>query len=572
MKAKSGGRLQRLVNLEADARCVLLVDHYDDDWSQLWWVRVARAGRGGPTRPPHARARSADAFPAYAHRRRGHERDRADRRRAHRLGRRTRAELTDPIPADTFAGMQLGVFGINSGSTFRPADTIAIARLAEELGYDSVWAGEHVVVPSPRVAPSPMEPEDPILDPLVHLGFVAAATERLLLGTGIIILPQRNPLVLAKQAATLDVLSNGRLLLGIGAGYLEPEMTRHRRADGRPRRPHRRPPRRHARHLDAAGPGRAPRPVHRLRRRRRPPAPGHAGRAAHRRRRPHARRLPPRRHRAGTAGTASASPRSRPAESVEGLRQAADEVERPAELGVLELSVTPRRRLDAEALEAFTAAGIDRLVLGTASDRSPADVEQRLRAAADLVRLTTLTAPTTWRRQPWTSADHPGAPTAPTTPTTLRRRHDADNADNADSADSADTPTTLTAPVSESLLPWRRDRVRRRAAGGRGPAPGDLPGAARRLRGGGVDRAPAGWCARRRSPTCSRWKAAPTRPTPAPPALDGPTTIVTFRSAGRGARHAAGGRATPTSTPGGAATSSAWCSRPTPTGTRSPSS
>ena len=70
-----------------------------------------------------------------------------------------------------------------------------------------------------------MEPEDPILDPLVHLGFVAAATERLLLATGIIILPQRNPLVLAKQAATLDVLSGGRLLLGIGAGYLEPEMT-----------------------------------------------------------------------------------------------------------------------------------------------------------------------------------------------------------------------------------------------------------------------------------------------------------------------------------------------------------
>ena len=121
--------------------------------------------------------------------------------------------------------MQLGVFGINSGSTYGPEATIAMARLAEELGFDSIWAGEHVVVPSPRVPPSPMEPEDPILDPLVYLGFVAAATERLLLATGIIILPQRNPLVLAKQAATLDVLSAGRLLLGIGAGYLEPEMT-----------------------------------------------------------------------------------------------------------------------------------------------------------------------------------------------------------------------------------------------------------------------------------------------------------------------------------------------------------
>ena len=71
--------------------------------------------------------------------------------------------------------------------------------------------------------------------------------------------------------------------------------------------------------------------------------------------------------------------------SLDGLRQAGDEVERPQELGELELSVTPRRRLDPDTLEAFAAAGVDRLVLGTASDRSPADVEQRLRAAAALV-------------------------------------------------------------------------------------------------------------------------------------------------------------------------------------------
>ena len=121
--------------------------------------------------------------------------------------------------------MRLGVFGLNSSATYRPADTARLARLAEQLGFDSVWDGEHVVLPNPRVAPAPMEPTDPILDPLVHLAFVAAATERILLGTGIIILPQRNPLVLAKQVASLDVLSDGRLLLGIGAGYLEPELT-----------------------------------------------------------------------------------------------------------------------------------------------------------------------------------------------------------------------------------------------------------------------------------------------------------------------------------------------------------
>ncbi len=69
-----------------------------------------------------------------------------------------------------------------------------------------------------------MAPEDPILDPLVHLAYVAAVTERMELATGIVILPQRNPLVLAKQAASLDVLSGGRLLLGVAGGYLVEEL------------------------------------------------------------------------------------------------------------------------------------------------------------------------------------------------------------------------------------------------------------------------------------------------------------------------------------------------------------
>ncbi|OHV40561.1 MULTISPECIES: LLM class F420-dependent oxidoreductase [Pseudofrankia] len=121
--------------------------------------------------------------------------------------------------------MELGVSGLNAKATAGPEATVRLARLAEELGYRSWWAGEHVVLPSPRVPASPMEATDPILDPLIHLTYVAAVTERLELGTGIIILPQRNPLVLAKQVASLDVLSGGRTLLGVGAGYLEPEMS-----------------------------------------------------------------------------------------------------------------------------------------------------------------------------------------------------------------------------------------------------------------------------------------------------------------------------------------------------------
>src|ERR687891_2822135 len=118
----------------------------------------------------------------------------------------------------------IGLFAINSHACGEPGAAARIAILAERLGYDSLWAGEHVVVPSPRVEPSPMEPDEPILDPLVALAHVAAHTKRIKLGTGVIILPQRNPLVLAKQVASLDVLSGGRLILGIGVAYLEPEM------------------------------------------------------------------------------------------------------------------------------------------------------------------------------------------------------------------------------------------------------------------------------------------------------------------------------------------------------------
>ncbi len=120
--------------------------------------------------------------------------------------------------------MELGVFGLNAKAVIAPAATAGLARRAEELGYRSWWVGEHVVLPSPRVEPSPMEATDAILDPLVHLAFVAAHTESIELGTGIVVLPQRNPLVLAKQVASLDVLSGGRLLLGVGVGYLEPEL------------------------------------------------------------------------------------------------------------------------------------------------------------------------------------------------------------------------------------------------------------------------------------------------------------------------------------------------------------
>jgi probable F420-dependent oxidoreductase len=120
--------------------------------------------------------------------------------------------------------MKIGFFGINFGIIGDGDAMIRVAKAAEQAGLESVWTGEHVVLPDPRVAPSPSEPQTPFLDPLIALSHIAAHTVELRLGTGVIILPQRNPLVLAKELASLDVVSKGRLIFGLGAGYLEPEF------------------------------------------------------------------------------------------------------------------------------------------------------------------------------------------------------------------------------------------------------------------------------------------------------------------------------------------------------------
>lgn len=120
--------------------------------------------------------------------------------------------------------MKYGLFSINTGPCAAPAAAARIAAACEQAGFESLWTGEHVALPDPQVPPSPAPPELPMLDPAVSLAFIAAHTSSIRLGTGIIILPQRNPLVLAKQLASLDVLCGGRLIFGIGVGYLKPEF------------------------------------------------------------------------------------------------------------------------------------------------------------------------------------------------------------------------------------------------------------------------------------------------------------------------------------------------------------
>src|ERR1700750_315524 len=120
--------------------------------------------------------------------------------------------------------MRLGLIHINMAPMSHPDALGQAARAAAQAGLDSGGAGERRVVPAPQVPPSPMAPQDPVLDSLLALTWAAAHTTTIRLATGIVILPQRNPVVLAKQVATLDVLSGGRVMLGVGAGYLEPEF------------------------------------------------------------------------------------------------------------------------------------------------------------------------------------------------------------------------------------------------------------------------------------------------------------------------------------------------------------
>jgi probable F420-dependent oxidoreductase len=128
--------------------------------------------------------------------------------------------------------MKVGLAFANTGPFAEPKGLVEMAVAAENAGVESVWTVEHVIWPSTYDSEYPYSssgkmPGDktsPIPDPLVWLAFVAAHTTTLQLATGIVILPERNPLVFAKEVATLDSLSNGRVQLGIGVGWLEEEF------------------------------------------------------------------------------------------------------------------------------------------------------------------------------------------------------------------------------------------------------------------------------------------------------------------------------------------------------------
>jgi probable F420-dependent oxidoreductase len=137
------------------------------------------------------------------------------------------------MPHIASPAVKFGLFSANIGSSCSGQSATATAVLAEELGLESVWAVEHIVVPESFAsrypyaesgrAPFAGTPID-MPDPLLWLAYAAAVTTRIKLATGVTVLPLRNPLVAAKQIATLDALSDGRVILGVGVGWLAEEF------------------------------------------------------------------------------------------------------------------------------------------------------------------------------------------------------------------------------------------------------------------------------------------------------------------------------------------------------------
>jgi len=257
--------------------------------------------------------------------------------------------------------MKFGLFGINMRPCDHPATAARVARAAEDAGFDSLWTGEHIVLADPQTPPSPMPPEVPFVDSAVALAFVAGYTRTIKLATGIIILPQRNPLVLAKELASVDVVSDGRLICGFGIGSLEVEYNalgvpfdhKGKRAEeyvGAMRaiwtmeKPEYR-----GRYVSFAGVRAEPRPVQK-------PCPPiiFGGNSVH---------AFSRTARLGDGWFGFGLDRDRTAGYIDGIKKACERFGRSFDQ--IEISVTPKGKVDLEVAKQFAGLGIHRIVLFT---------------------------------------------------------------------------------------------------------------------------------------------------------------------------------------------------------------
>jgi probable F420-dependent oxidoreductase len=271
--------------------------------------------------------------------------------------------------------MKFGLHSVNLHTCAYPDAAARLGRAAEAAGFESLWVADHVVLPDPPVAGRPMAPDMRLLDAIVALTFLAAHTSRIKLATGVIILPQRQATVLAKQLASLDVLSNGRVIFGLGVGWCEPEM----RSTGAPfaergkvgdeylaamrvlwTQPK---PEFRGRYVSFEAVQAMPRPVQ-------SPIPVVVGG-----------RTPPAYRRAVASGNGwygFGLDLAETQKSVTALREAAKKVNRPAELGPVEISITPPGYdvPDQATRDAYAAAGVDRLILRPRPDMNAEALER----------------------------------------------------------------------------------------------------------------------------------------------------------------------------------------------------
>ncbi len=248
--------------------------------------------------------------------------------------------------------MKFALYGLHRDAD-GPVALAGRARAAEEAGFEGLWVGDHVAL-------SPGPGDDPRLEALVALTFLAAATSRIGLAFGLLVLPQRHPVLLAKQLASLDVLAAGRLSIGVGAGYVEPELAalgvpmaeRGARTDeylAAMRTLWDGTTAFHGRFVSWDDVVQKPRPVQRPH----PPivVGGHSP-AAFRR---------AARHGNGWYGWQLDVEEA--SHAVTALQEAARTQDRPAGLGPLEISITPPQPIDLDTARRYAEAGVHRLVL-----------------------------------------------------------------------------------------------------------------------------------------------------------------------------------------------------------------
>ena len=253
--------------------------------------------------------------------------------------------------------LKLGLFGLHRGSSAEPDVLARRARTAEDAGFESLWVGDHIALPFDAADP----PAQPRLEAVTALAHLAALTSRVRLALGVIVLPQRQPVLLAKQLTTIDVLSKGRLIVGVGVGYVEPELRalgasladRGVRTDeylGAMRALWDEPgPAFDGRFVGFAGVLQRPRPVQRPH----PPivVGGHSPSALRRA------------VLAGSGWYGWELDLAGTARALDDLREASRRHGRPAELGELEITITPPGVPDLETARQYAALGVHRLAI-----------------------------------------------------------------------------------------------------------------------------------------------------------------------------------------------------------------